>query len=396
MKKFEFSLFAALIIFLHLFRISPVIALSGDSIQVTTHPIDISPRPFQVSFIPFFGTNGAQSGEFINNFSLNILAGYNGGTSGCEIGGLINIDRYDVSACQIAGIGNTVMGSATGMQCAGIYNIANKVTGTQIAGLVNLTSYASGLQIAGLVNQAPGGNCSQIGGLVNNSGEKSGIQIAGLVNRAKQNTGIQLAGLVNLSETPSGSQISGLINRTPYFKGVQIGVINLADSCKGVPIGVFSFIKNGYHKLELSADELLPANISFRSGVRSFYTILSAGIKPNTLINPLWSYGGGIGTSQMISKNTAIDFDFSFQHLVKSHHFYNNHLYKAYLGFDRKLYAKTSFSFGVTYNILVTDTYQSNYSNQFSDIAPYSLTNQNYSHFNLKSWVGLKIGLRFF
>jgi hypothetical protein len=80
-------------------------------------------RDFQVSLLPFVGTNKNLSGNVMNGFSFNLLGGYSFGTKHIEVGGLFNMDRGNVSAFQLAGVFNMNGGSMTGFQAAGLYNV---------------------------------------------------------------------------------------------------------------------------------------------------------------------------------------------------------------------------------------------------------------------------------
>jgi len=60
-------------------------------------------RPFQLSVTPGLSTHGSLSPQVINNFSLNVFGGYNGGVNGVELGGLFNIDKKDVKYFQAGG-----------------------------------------------------------------------------------------------------------------------------------------------------------------------------------------------------------------------------------------------------------------------------------------------------
>jgi hypothetical protein len=414
-------------------------------------------RPIQVSFIPYLSTNGYLSDKVSNNISLNILGGYVKEVREAEFGGLFNMVRKDAGKCQVACFGNLVGGTSSGFQGAGTFNITRKQKGIQTAGIVNITGEAAGIQVAGVVNQAAKGNCTQLAGLVNNSGDsavfqvsglvnnsskvsqfqiaglvnntmdvsgfqvagllnnaakvdkfqiaglvnntkgETGFQIAGLVNQASKINSIQIAGLVNSSKEVQGVQISGLVNHASFFKGVQIGVINIADSCQGVSIGLVNWVRNGYHRLEISADELFYANLAFRSGVRKLHSIITTGIAPDKLGSPLWTYGTGMGTSFLVGNKTLFDIDGLIQTVIKDDYIDNNYLGKIYIGIDRKLAGTVSVSFGVTYNFLVTDTRQHAYTEKYADIAPYHFTDHTYhNHFNMKTWAGAKLGLRFF
>lgn len=368
--------------------------LPNDSADVVKQA-NTSTRVFQVSFVPFFGTNGLQSASFVNIISFNILAGYNGGTNGFELGGLVNIDKFDVNATQIAGIGNKNGGAIKGLQLAGIFNQSNSLIGTQIAGISNMTKEIYGVQIGGILNYNITGKSVQIAGITNSTDDRATFQLAGLTNRARIALGSQLSGIFNLSREVNGSQISGILNIASHIRGSQIGLINIADTCNGVAIGLINIIKNGYRQFEISADEFYQTNFAFRSGVDKFHAIITAGIQPKNFDTPVWTYGVGAGTSKSITAKSKFDFDFTFQNIIHKAEVGNNYLYRAYLGVDRTLNTHLSLAIGVTYNFLVTDLRQDAHHELYTDIAPYSFTNHNYSQTNLKTWAGIKIGLRF-
>lgn len=397
--------------------------------------------PFQLSFVPFLGTSGLNSNRVTCDLSINILAGSVKNVRSLELGGLLNMVQHDVGKCQVSGLGNLVGGTANGVQAAGMFNIAQHMHGVQVAGTMNLAGEASGIQVAGLVNHASKGKCMQVSGWVNNASETAtfqisglvnvtpkveqfqiaglvnhaqatgkfqiagwvnnvadttGFQIAGLANNASTIRSLQLAGLVNNAGEINGAQISGLVNHAKVLKGVQIGFLNITDSCQGLPIGVINIIKNGYHKIEVSGDEMFYANIAFHSGIQKLHSIVIAGIQPSDFNSPLWTYGFGLGSAFSLGNKSALDFDGIFQHVIKADHVGNNYLYKFSAGIDRQLWNKTSLYLGITYNFLVTDTRYSQYTNSYYSIAPYHFTDNTYGNgFNLKTWAGFKLGLRF-
>lgn len=351
-------------------------------------------RPIQVSFVPYFGTNGFKTDSIVNAVSINILAGSVYEVRALELGSLVNIVRHE----------------SRGFQGAGLVNITSGLQGVQAAGLVNKAKTAKGLQLAGLVNQAGGGNASQVSGLVNHAADSAGFQVAGLVNQARQAASfqiaglfnnsnhtktLQVAGLINQTAGETGIQVSGLVNHARYVKYLQLGVVNIADSAAGVPIGVFNFIKNGYHQLEISANELFYANVAYRSGIRQFHTIVTAGIDFTHLTFPLWTYGTGLGTTIPVSRKAAIDMDVLFQNVIKGGYVHNNYLYKFDLGVDWHILPSRSLYIGVSYNFLTTDLRQPHYTDYYSDIAPYAIHNRNVLNHNLREWVGFKAALRF-
>jgi hypothetical protein len=246
--------------------------------------------------IPFVGSNWKVSGSITNRISFNLLAGYSGGVDGFELGGFLNMDRNDVRGFQIGGLGNIVGGNAKGMQMGGLFNFnLGKLKGFQIGGLANFVADTiTGLQLGGLCNVMTSKiRGAQIGGLVNViTNNLDGWQVAGLINVAvNRNRGVQIAGLVNYAGTVSG---------------LQLGVLNIAKRVdSGVPIGVFSYVHKGYHLVEISGNEVFYGNIAFKTGVRSFYNIISAGIGGDYKLN--LSYG--IGTIFTLKKKLSMNID---------------------------------------------------------------------------------------
>ena len=209
---------------------------------------------------------------------------------------------------------------------------------------------------------------------------------------------MQISGAINNATEIKGMQISGLINRASYFNGVQLSVLNIADSCKGIPIGLFSYVKNGYHKFELSADELFYTNIAFRTGVKHFYNIFNAGVQPQQLDQPIWSFGLGLGANFGDINKLGTEINLTSQQLASGNSIVSeNKLYKFYLGIEKKLYRKTSIALGLTYNLLVLDTKTTDYQNYFSNIAPsYLLSNDIIDNgLSVQTWIGGKIAFRF-
>jgi hypothetical protein len=369
-------------------------AVNAQTNNTKNHKSDSIRREMQLSFLPFIGTEGRSSDKVDCHVSFNILAGTIRSVDGLEMGGLLNIERQNAGTCQLAGIGNIVGGKTKGVQASGIFNQSGSVDGVQMAGIANNTRKIDGIQMAGIANNKTEGNCVQLAGVANNAQHGRNSQIAGTVNAA-DSANIQIAGVVNYARNVNGMQISGLVNVAKRVKGCQIGIINISDSCS-TPIGIINIVKNGIHQLDIYADELFYSNIAFRSGSSKLYTLLTAGIRPNNLNAPLWAYGWGIGTSCAVARKTSLDIEGIFSHVVKNDDFRNNFLYKIGISIDQKLGNKTSLIVGLTYNFLSTDTHSPYYSSTYAKMAHYSFTDHTYSRYNLKSWLGVKVGLRFF
>ncbi len=394
-------------------------------------------RKSQISFVPFIGTNHALSANVINDYSFNILGGFSMGVRKFEIGGLFNIVTGDVQGAQLAGTFNAVGGSVRGGQFAGIFN-ANRgsVTGAQLAGISNFNwgevhhfsaagtvnfarSGSDAVQLAGIANMTVGDQLKpHIAGVFNLSTGNAATQVAGTYNMAARNVtgwqgagilnfagknvrGVQSAGILNFAgKEVRGAQIAGVLNYATKVRGVQVGLVNVADSVGGVPIGLFSVVLKGYHKIEISADEIFYTNLAFRTGVRQFYNILTAGIKTQSLEGDTathWTFGYGIGTAPRLSKKLFLNFDITANQIVQGSSLENlNILNKAYLGLDYQFARKMSLTFGATLNAYVTDRTKEGYWNLFSDYKPNVFYNEDLGNTaNVKMWVGGKIGLRF-
>ena len=335
MKRYKFVL------------LSLALILGSFSITQAQKNEDFRYRPGQITFISPLGTNGFKSGSTINRFSLNILAGYSGGVQGLEVGGLMNIVRRDMLGVQLAGLGNNVMGGVTGLQAGGIYNFARRSSeGAQLGGIINfIGGGAYAFQGAGIINIV-GRNArgAQVGGLVNFTGLSfSGAQVAGLLNIAGREV--------------RGAQISGLVNYTRKLNGVQIGVINIADSVEsGIPIGFLSLVKNGYHRLEISGNESLHTTISIKTGVQRFYNIFSVGAIWNE--EPFtWAVGYGIGTEQNMGKRTRANLDFVTYYLNEGKRWSHeaNLLSKLQLSLGWQLFPHFTLFGGVSLNAHIRD-----------------------------------------
>lgn len=393
-------------------------------------------RKYQVSLVPYVGTNHKLSGHVINDFSFNIYGGYSLGVRVLEIGGAFNIVRGDASGTQIAGGFNGVNGKMHGAQFAGLIN-ANRdsVVGAQVGGLINLNwnsvKYFSmagllnvthrtsdgfvigglgnvtigeqkGAHLAGLFNaSAKDAQSAQVAGLANfTAGGLKGGQVGGLLNAAiKDSQGVQVAGLLNVAAKEfKGAQVSGLVNYATKIKGVQLGLINLSDSIKGTPFGVLSFSLKGYHKLEVSADEIFYTNLAFRTGVNHFYNILTAGIKPDGAKDNFWTVGYGIGTAPRLNRWLSLNVDLTANQVSKGNFTQAiNLLNKFYVGVDMQVVKNFSVAMGITLNGYVTDTTYNGYVRLFTDYNPAMITDRTYANnINLKMWLGGKVGLRFF
>lgn len=397
----------------------------------------------QLSFLPAIGSNLKMGGLIENNFSLNVLAGYAYGVNKLEIGGLVNIIRKDVKGAQIAGVGNIVgqnthgvqlsgifnhnrslggvqmagvynmlkdslngvqvagmsnivKGYMKGVQFSGVYNFSGEsVEGTQVSGLVNLAAKdVQAVQVAGLYNKAGQVGGTQIAGLANFSTDTvKGVQLAGLGNKAKTVEVLQLSGIANIAnETVTGTQISGLFNYAQYVGGSQLGLVNIADSASGIPVGFFSFVKQGHHRLEFSVTEILPANIAFKTGVKKFYNIFTGGIGTWAGASRL-SLGYGLGTERSLSEKVALNFEFT-NHIIYEHLDFQkdfNSLMRLDINLVRTKSRSIGFSVGPSLNFMFTDIVDHETEQLNNPLAPYTLIDTEIGRGFGQMWIGGKV-----
>ena len=404
-------------------------------------------RYAQVSFIPFLGTNGFRSGNYINYLSLNILAGYNKGLAGVEVGGLLNINRQKTSGLQIAGLGNVVGGKMYGLQIAGFFNttlrsvygiqlagfnnyaqdtvygfqiagfnnmLVGRMKGAQISGFNNIaTREFDGVQVSGFSNLAIKGVVrTQAGGFFNYAQKVTGLQASGFANvGVKKVYGLQAAGFANYAQSPTGAQVAGFlnigtgdvtggqvgfINYATRLKGVQIGFLNISDSVRGIPIGFISYVHKGYHHLQITGNENLFFQGSFKTGVDKFYNILSAGayLQGN---ESAWSFGYGVGTAHTFGRRVEINLDATANTLFKDFETIPqlNILGQVDLQVAFKFRDYLSVFAGPTLNMLLLDTKDGEVPAAFlQNYPPYVQDERLLFDRNLRSWIGWKAGIR--
>lgn len=342
-------------------------------------------RPFQVSFVPGFGTHGSMSGQVINKFSLNVLGGYTAGTNGVEIGGLFNIDKQKVGFFQAAGLFNVVGGETRGFQVAGINNtVLDQVKAFQAAGVNNLVNgNFSGFQVGGVYNHV--------------TDSMKGWQAAGVANFVKSNvTGVQLAGVINFSNRETrGVQISGVFNYTKKLRGVQIGLINIADTSDGYSIGLINIILKGYHKLSVSTNEVTDINLAFKTGNAKCYSILLAGASPREN-EKLYSFGYGLGSELKLNKKRSLTLnpELTSEYLYRGTWDYLNLLNRFQLNLHVKAGKYFSFFTGPAYAVFISDQPNA-VAGYRSSLPPAGYTPHRYSN-RVTGWFGWTAGIHLF
>jgi hypothetical protein len=342
-------------------------------------------KPFQVSLVPGLGSHGSMSGQVINHFSLNVLGGYTAGTHGMEIGGLFNIDKKDARYFQVAGLFNIVGGRVDGVQIGGINNtVLDNVNGFQVAGINNHVSGSfKGFQLGGIYNHV--------------ADSMTGLQVAGISSFTRDRlSGVQISGIGNISagET-NGLQLAGVFNYSKRLKGVQIGLINIADSSDGFSIGLINIVLKGYHKLSFFSNEVTNVNASFKTGNSKLYSILHAGLNAGDS-NRVYTFGYGLGSERFLNKKRTLSLnpEISSQYLYLGSWDYTNILNRLELNLNVKLGKYVSIFAGPSYSVYV--------SNQTTGIKGYKYPipgpGYNTTRFGnqVTAWLGWNAGISFF
>ncbi|WP_341225939.1 hypothetical protein [uncultured Arcticibacterium sp.] len=311
-------------------------------------------RPFQISLLPFIGTNQKLSPFVANDFSFNVIAGYTGSVSKLEIGSVANIIRKDMTGVQIAGALNVV---------------GQRTAGVQIAGGVNI-----------------------------NLGESDGFISSGSLNlNLKNASGVNISGGTNVTlGTFKGVQIAPF-NYATRLVGSQIGVFNFSHEAKGTPIGFFTYVhKNGYRRIEIASTELNLTEISFKTGTKNFYNIFSSAFNYGKENKPVFGLGYGLGTSWQYGKRFGSNLDFTGMTYLPEDFDnvdYPTQQFKVSFGLEAKITKHIALFVAPSLNFLATS------GEDLTFTEPRLLVSHDIGDFygyrsNLYTWFGYKFGLR--
>lgn len=314
--------------------------------------------PFQASVLPFLGTNHELSGNIVNKYSINLIAGYSLGVSKFEVGSLINVVRGNVTGFQLGGVANVV---------------GNNVTGFQYANFLNMTL-----------------------------GNFTGFQGTNFINYTGKNfTGFQVAGVGNVVVgVLDGYQFSAGYNYAHTVrKGHQIGFVNYADSTAKVPFGLFSWVhSNGYRRYEFSTDEFNYFNTAFKTGVERFYNIFNLGFNGDTKDKPLFTIGYGFGTAQRLGKGWSANADLTgsivFLNTDRNDDI-NQGIVKFALGIEKKIGSRFALFAGPSLNTFFAKDSGLINTEAKKGLSPVWLGEKPDGSSKVYGWVGFQAGIRF-
>jgi hypothetical protein len=249
-----------------------------------------------------------------------------------------------------------------------------------LSGVSNInTEYSKGFLLSGVSNI-----CKDSTG---------GVFISGVLNYSKQySKGFQLA-ITNVAANEFKGFQLGVFNYAKKLKGVQFGIINYLDNCEeGLPIGIFSIVKNGNYELELVGGEAIYSNINYKMGVERFYTIYKIGYS-SYKNNPVYSTGLGFGINLPISDRQKISVDLSGNSIVYNNSWEGklNVLSKADFNYKYSFSDKLSLLIGPSFNIYVT---KEKIDGEYGTLnIPYTIYTNEGTSSKLFMWGGINAGL---
>ncbi len=357
--------------------------------------------PFQITLVTPLGTNGMASWSTDNRFSMNLFSGFNGGLHGVEFSGFAGIIKSEMQGVQFSGFANVNLSKSHGAMFSGFANVnKGRMQGAQFAGFANVvTDSAKAFQAAGFANVTNGSqDGAQIAGFANVvKGNSTSFQAAGFANVTHGDSkGGQVAGFANVAtDDVHGAQIAGFINVAKKVKGVQIGVINYADSISdGVAIGFISIVKHGYRAFEIGANESMYANLRFKTGTRAFYSILGVGASLHDE-KVYWGWEAGFGTLIKTSEKTALSVEASTMHINEDEWFTDrlNLLNKFRTSFAWQFHENFSVYCGASWNVLVSKN--SDNGEVFeTPFVPWTVYDDVHKNTRVQMYPGFQLGIR--
>lgn len=289
----------------------------------------------QVTFAYPIGSNGTNSMEYSNNFSLNILFGLNGGVNGAEIGSILNYNKGEVKGLQLSGVSNISKGSTNGLVISGVLNYSE--------------------------------------------GNSKGVQISTANFSANEFNGFQL----------------GVFNHAKKLNGVQLGVVNiLGDGKKGIPIGLVSIVKNGHFEFELTGGEVIYSTLSYKMGINNFYTVYNAGYS-SYKSKPVYSFGIGFGGNVPLSKKHNININLTANGIAYDNKLPEklNLLNKLDINYKYNINKNLSLVGGPSFNLYIT---KEKVDGEYGTLhIPYTISTNNITDGKTSLWIGLNAGLSY-
>jgi hypothetical protein len=184
-----------------------------------------------------------------------------------------------------------------------------------------------------------------------------------------------------------------VVNYTNHSRGLQIGLINIADTSDGYSIGLINFVRKGYHNIYLGTDETMDLTLGLKSGNHKLYSIFLGGINLDQN-KKLYSFGYGLGREWITTRAFALSTDLSSQYLYLGSWDYLNLLNRFNLYLHLRLGKGFALYGGPSFNMYYSDQTLAVAGYQFevprSGYWPFTVDNY------WRGWAGWQAGIRLF
>jgi len=224
-------------------------------------------------------------------------------------------DHFDLP---LIGFINLAKGSQQSVHVGFMNTTENNLKGAQV-GFINTTGgFVSGTQVGFLNTCSDSLNGYQVGFINTGVSRVDGAQI-GFLNTATQKVNGAQVGFINsCDDALKGSQVGFLNTTKKSVNGIQLGFINIADTIsQGIPLGFLSIVKKGgYQAVEISCTETYPINVSYKIGIKKFYTTFVASY--NSDLNKQFAFGAGFGSIMPLNKSVYFNPEFITTNVVGS------------------------------------------------------------------------------
>lgn len=349
----------------------------------------------QFTFFYPIGSSGLNSTNYSYHFSFNTIYGTTGGINGFELGSVGNIVTGNVKGLQVAGVFNIAAPNHSTEMAQITADSSQTMNGIQLAGVSNLVNgNQKGWQIAGVCNTTTGSSSGVLLSGVSNITRKdvNGAMVSGVFNSARTLKGFQLSTINIATKRVNGAQV-GVVNIAPKGKGFQLGVVNIGQAASDsiIPLGVINIFRDGYYAFELSTDEKLFSQISYKMGVEKLYTIFQFGVsfRNNT---QYYSAGAGLGSIFDITPVNKINLELITTQLFEHNFKYiPDYLNQANLDYQYDLTKHISLKIGPTFNCYIE---KNNTKIKHDAIrVPYSIIEAKGRYHTTSIWIGANAGV---
>jgi len=157
-------------------------------------------------------------------------------------------------------------------------------------------------------------------------------------------------------------------------------------------IGLVNITKNGLHELTISANEMLPVNLAFKTGRRGLYSILSVGYSGGTN-NKAYAAGFGIGSDVSLFSKVALATEGILQYFYLGNGNKTPLVYRLQTALQIQAAKKISFFAGPAFSIYTPR--QLHAEAGYKTVLP-TAGYHTYSMGSATAWVGWIVGVNFF